>query len=79
MDNLEFQQVSLLFNLFQSELNPSRYSLQQRVILGSTSPTSTRYDVPKVWGFMGEFVGEVEEVDVDEDGVGWGPLLKVRV
>lgn len=29
--------------------------------------------------FMGEFVGEVEEVDVDKDGVGLGPSLKVRV
>lgn len=28
---------------------------------------------------MGEILGEVEEVDVDEDGIGWGPFLQVRV
>lgn len=29
--------------------------------------------------FMGEILGDVEEVDVDEDGVGCGLFLKVRV
>lgn len=28
---------------------------------------------------MGEILGEVEEVDVDEDVVGWGPFLRVWV
>lgn len=29
---------------------------------------------------MGEILGDVEDVDVDEDGVGWGgPFLRVRI
>lgn len=26
-----------------------------------------------------EIISEVEDVDVGEDGVGWGPYLRVRV
>lgn len=29
--------------------------------------------------FMGEILGDVKDADVEEDGVGWGPFLRVRV
>lgn len=28
---------------------------------------------------IGKLIGEVEEVDVDEEGIGWVPYLKVKV
>lgn len=29
--------------------------------------------------FLSEIIGEVEDIDVDEDDVGWGPFLRVKV
>lgn len=28
---------------------------------------------------LGKYIGEVIELDVDYDGIGWGPYLRVKV